>query len=369
MALSDPRIKKQAKILVDYSLKVKANDRVLILSDLVGYPLVREIYRLLVRQGSSQIRLHFDSYELDEIFFKEAKEKQLLTFPKIAMDEIKQIDCWIGIRCDTNTRGLTGIEPFKISKRAKVIRPITDWRVDKTRWVITNFPVDSQAQEADMSLADYEDFVFSAITAVDWEKKYKEQEKLRKRVDETKEVHIVGEGTDLKLGIAGRKAENAGGKYNMPDGEVFTSVVESQANGIISFSYPALYLGREYSDVRLEFKNGRVVKVTASKGEKDLQKILNTDPGARIIGELGLGNNYKITRFTKDILFDEKIGGSIHLALGRGYKETLSKNESAIHWDMIKDLRRPASANASSRQGGEIWFDDKLVQKNGKWLI
>ena len=266
MSLNDPRIKKQAKILVDYSLKIKKGENVVILAEFVAKPLALEVYKLLIKRGANEIKVHF---------------------------------------------------------------------------------------------GDYEDFVFSAITEVDWEKKFKEQEKLRKRVDATSEVHIVGVGTDLKLGIAGRKAENAGGKYNMPDGEVFTSVVEDQANGFITFSYPALYLGREYSDVRLEFKNGKVVKATASKGEKDLQKILNTDKGARIIGELGLGNNYKITRFTKDILFDEKIGGSIHLALGRGYKETLSKNESAIHWDMIKDLRRV----------GQIFFDNKLVQRNGKWLI
>ncbi len=359
MGLSDSRIKKQARILVDYSLKVNKGENVLILSDFTGRPLVTELYQLLVKRGAGEIKLRFDSNELHEIYYKNSTPAQRKLFPQISYDEIKKIDCWIGIICSTNTRGLTGVDASIISERAKIMKPITDWRVEKSRWVLTEFPTSAQAQEADMSLADYEDFVFNAITKVDWEKKFKEQEKLRKRVDKTKEVHIVGPGTDLRLGIAGRKAENAGGMYNMPDGEVFTSVVENKANGFITYTYPALYLGREYHEIRLEFKDGRVVKATASKGERDLNRILNTDHGARRIGELGIGNNYKIKRFTKSILFDEKIGGSIHLALGRGYKETLSKNESAIHWDMIKDLRKE----------GELWFDDKIVQKNGKWLL
>jgi aminopeptidase len=359
MALTDARIKKQARILVDYSLEVKPGENVAVISEFTAKPLVLEIYKLLVIRGANEIKLHFSDYEFTEAFYKLAKDVQIIHFPQSEMNETKAMDCYIRIGSPTNTRGLSGVDTEKVSQRAKVTRPILNWRVDKTRWVVTKFPTDAQAQEADMSLSEYEDFVFQAINGVDWHKKFKEQEKLRRRVDETSEVRIVGEGCDLRLGIVGRKAENAGGKFNMPDGEVFTSVVEKEANGYITFTYPALYLGREYGDVRLEFKGGKVIKATASKGERDLQKILNTDPGARIIGELGLGNNYNISRFTKDILFDEKIGGSIHLALGRGYKETLSKNESAIHWDMIKDLR----------QGGEIWFDDKLVQKNGKWLI
>jgi aminopeptidase len=145
----------------------------------------------------------------------------------------------------------------------------------------------------------------------------------------------------------------------MPDGEVFTSVVENKADGFITYTYPALYMGREFHKVRLEFKKGKVVRATADKNEPDLNKILDMDKGSRFLGELGIGNNFRIAKFTKDILFDEKIGGSIHLALGKGYKETDSKNESGLHWDMIKDLRL----------GGELWFDDKVVQKNGKWLI
>ena len=358
MTLVDPRVRRQAQVLVDYSTKVKKGDNVILVADFEAKPLVLEIYKLLIKKGANEIKLHIGSYELSEIYYKNATNAQIKHFPQISMDEMKKMDCYIGVRSSTNTRGLTGVDAKRITKRSIVTRPITDWRVEKTRWVLTNFPTNAQAQEADMSLSDYSSFVFSAINKVDWKKQFKQQEKIRALIDKTSEVHIVGPGTDLRLNISGRKAENAGGEHNMPDGEVFTSVVEDSANGFISYTFPALYMGREYHDIRLEFKNGKVVIATASKGERDLNKILDTDPGARRIGELGFGNNYKIKRFTKDILFDEKIGGSIHIAVGKGYKETGSKNKSALHWDMIKDLRL----------GGEIWFDDKLVQKDGKWV-
>ncbi len=379
MALVDPRVTKQADILVSYSTKAKKGDRALVVADFEARPLALAVYKKLLQKGVSEVRVHFDvdeqvihrSYnQFSEVFFKYATPAQIKTFPKIAMEEIKNIDCWYRLYGVSNTRGFTNIDQKKISQRALVTKPILDFRVDNTRWVITNFPTEALAQEADMSLSEYENFVFNGINKVDWKKIYKKQEKLRKIINSTSEVHLIGPGTDLRLNIAGRKAENAGGEHNMPDGEVFTSVVEDSAKGFISFTYPALYMGKEFHDVRLEFKDGRAIKATAEKGEKDLNKILDTDKGARFIGELGFGNNYKITRFTKDILFDEKIGGSIHLALGLGYKETGSKNESAIHWDMIKDLRKgiPGRDVAHSAAGGEIWFDDKLVQKDGKWL-
>ena len=359
MSLIDSRVKKQAEILVKYSVRAKKGERAVILADFGAKPLVLEIYKLLVKSGVLETKVYFNSYELSEIFYKNATDIQLKSFPQMSMDEVKKTDCWIAIRSSSNTRGLTGVDAKKITLRSKTTRKISNWRVEKTKWVITNFPTNALAQEADMSLSDYSDFLFSAINGVDWSKKYKQQEKLRKIVDKVKKVRIIGPGTDLVLDITGRKCINAGGKHNMPDGEVFTSVLENGSNGVIEYSYPAVYLGREFHDVRLEFKSGKVISAKASKGEKDLNEILNIDSGARRIGELGIGNNFKIKKFTKDILFDEKIGGSIHLALGKGYKETGSKNHSAIHWDMIKDLRLD----------GELWFDSKLVQKNGKWLI
>lgn len=370
MSIVDHRIIKQAEILVDYSLKVKKGENVVVIGDVASMPLIKEVYRLLIKRGAGEVRLDLRDYELEEIFYKNASKIQLKHFPKITDFEVHNVDCYIRIGSTTNARGLTKVDASKISVRQKTVRPITDYRVEKTRWVVTRFPTDAQAQEADMSLSDYSDFVFKAINGVDWKAIFKQQEKLKKIVDKTNEVRIIGPGTDLKLGKKGRNSENAGGENNMPDGEVFTSVVESQANGFITYTYPAVYMGREFHKVRLEFKDGKVVKATADKGEKDLNKILDMDKGARTIGELGIGNNFQIKRFTKDILFDEKIGGSIHIALGKGYKETGSKNESGLHWDMIKDLRKgSASDKSSARQCGELWFDDKLVQRNGKWLI
>ena len=250
--LTDSRVIKQAQILVT--------------SDFEAKPLLLEVYKLLIQKGANEVRFNTGSYEFSEIFFKNASNDQINYFPQIAIDEMKKMDCYIGISSVTNTRGLSQIDAKNMSIRAKVVRPITDYRVEKTRWVITRFPTNAQAQEADMSLSDYSDFVFNAVNRVDWKKKFKEQETLRKLIDATKEVHILGEETDLRLTIAGRKAENCAGEHNMPDGEVFTSVVEDSANGFISYSFPALYMGREYHDIRLEFRNGKVVKATASKG-------------------------------------------------------------------------------------------------------
>jgi aminopeptidase len=369
MSFTDPKIVKQAEILVDYSLKFKKGESCVVIGDFAAKPLMMEIYRILVKKGAKHAILRWNSYELDEIYFKNASDSQLKIYPEFEDFEMKKMDCYIRIGSSTNTRGLSGVDANKVSLRQKTTRPITDYRVENTRWVVTRFPTEAQAQESDMSLNDYSDFVFNAINNVDWKEVYRQQEKLADLVTKTNEVHIVGPQTDLRLIKSGRKAINAGGENNMPDGEVFTSVVENKANGYITYTYPALYMGREFYSVRLEFKEGIVVKATADKGEVDLNKILDMDKGSRILGELGIGNNFKIDIFTKDILFDEKIGGSIHLALGKGYTETGSKNKSALHWDMIKDLRSPASAKTAMGQGGELWFDDKLVQKNGKWLI
>ncbi len=359
MTFIDPRVTKQAEILVDYSLKFKKGESCVVIGDFASKPLVYEIYRLLIKRGGKNIVLRWISYELDEIFYRNANGDQISDYPELEDYEMRKMDCYIRISSSTNPRGLTGISADKMAKRQKALRAITDYRVEHTRWVVTRFPTEAQAQESDMSLTEYEDFVFSAINKVDWKKVYKEQEELKNLVNKTKEVHIIGPETDLRLNITGRTAVNAGGEYNMPDGEVFTAPIENKTNGYITYTYPALYLGRDFHNVRLEFKDGKVTRANADKGESDLNKILDMDNGSRTLGELGIGNNFNISKFTKDILFDEKIGGSIHLALGKGYKENGSKNESGLHWDMIKDLRH----------GGELWFDGKLAQKNGKWTL
>ncbi|MBN1168838.1 aminopeptidase [Candidatus Woesebacteria bacterium] len=359
MSLKDPRIKKQAKVIVEHSLKVKTGENVAIYADFVAKPLVLELYEQLIKKGAKEIKLHFSDYEFGQIFFENASYEQLRNFPQTTMDEMKAMDCYISIRATNNLKALSGVDAKKIAQRSLTTKPIQDYRMQKLRWVVTEYPTNAQAQETDMSLSEYEHFVFSAINNVDWKKKFMEQEKIRKLVDATDKVHILAKDTDLTLSVKARKAENAGGEFNMPDGEIFTSAVENSAEGHVTYSFPAIFMGREFSKVRLEFEKGKVVRARSDKNEKDLNNILDMDKGARFIGELGLGNNYKINKFVKNILFDEKIGGTIHIALGRGYPKTLSKNNSALHWDMIKDLR----------SGGELYFDNKLVQKNGNWLI
>jgi len=359
----DPRISKQADILINQSLKVKKGERVLIESDILAKPLVLELYKKLIQKGAAEVRINFGSERFSdsfrEIFFKYSSPTQRKTFPKISMYEIKNVDCWFGIWAPENLKTLSSVNSKFILERAKVVKPISNWRVEKTRWCLSIFPTQSLAQEANMSLVNYENFVFSSINNVNWNLLKVGQQKIKRLLDKTKIVKVVNKDTNLVFDIEGRKAKSCFGEANMPDGEVFTSVKENSVNGFITFSYPCIFMGREFENVRLEFKNGKVIKANSSENEKDLNRVLDTDSGVRYIGEFGIGNNYQIKEFTKEILFDEKIGGTIHLALGQGYKETLSKNKSSIHWDMICDLR----------SGGALSFDDKLVQLGGKWKI
>jgi aminopeptidase len=356
--LIDERVKKQAEILVNYSTKVKKGDVVQIIGNELAKPLILEVYRQVLKNKPKEVITNISFDEMGEIFFGECEEEQLTKFPQVKMDITKKTDVYIAIHSPLHARIMSGVNPKKQALRSKVTKPISDYRVENTRWVITAFPTPAMAQEADMSLAEFNKFILGAIIDIDWKRKAKEQNKLKGIFDKAKEVRIVGEGTDLVLNKEGRNTVAANGEYNMPDGEVFTSVVEDSTHGFIHYTYPALYGGREVTDIRLWFEKGKVVKAKAGKGQRFLDKMLDMDRGARFIGELGIGNNYHIDRFIKNILYDEKIGGSVHLALGRGYKETGSKNDSALHWDMIKDLR----------DGGEIYLDGKLVQKNGRWL-
>ncbi|MCS7386644.1 MAG: aminopeptidase [archaeon GB-1867-005] len=353
----DERLRKVAEILVDYSTEIKEGDRVLIHAGLEAKDLALEIYRLSILRGAHPW-IKIDLPLADYIFYKYATDNQINWFPEHEYYEIQHTDVYFAIRAPTNLRELINIDPGRISARLKVLRPIRDWRVEKTRWVVFYYPTNALAQEAEMSFEEFEDFVFNACL-VDWRAMSEKMQKIKELLDSTDEVKIVSDDTELEFSIKGRNALVADGKRNMPDGEVYTSVVEDSVNGYIRFDVPAVRLGNVVEDITLKFENGAVVEAKATKNQKFLKKMLDTDEGAKRIGEFGIGLNYNITRPVKNILFDEKIGGTIHLALGRGYKATLSKNESAIHWDMIKDLRK----------GGEIYFDGKLVMKDGKWLI
>jgi len=356
--MPEPRTVKLADILVNYSLKVKKGERVLINSSSeLAKPLVLEVYKNVLKAGGHpSVNIAFE--EMSNIFYNIATKEQLLDFPKAKFFEAKSVDCVVNIRASVNKRALSNVDSKRIAERSKVLKSISEVIVNEKRWVLCNFPTNALAQETDMSLEEYEDFLYSA-TNIDWEKVRKEEMKLKRVLDKGNVIRIVGKGTDLTLGIKGRKAIPCFGERNMPDGEVFLSPLESSAEGEIYYDLPAIYQGKEVLGIRLKFKKGKVVEASAEKNEKFLIAMLDTDKGARYLGELGIGVNYGIKHFSKDILFDEKIGGTVHLAVGRSYKDAGGKNESAIHWDMIKDLRN----------GGAIYVDGKMIQRNGRFLI
>lgn len=358
--MTDPRVIKFAKILVDYSLNVKKGEYVKIAGTTDSKPLILELYKAVLRKGAYPLT-DIGFPEMDYIYYKNASQQQLKKFPQLRMDEIKKIQVYIGIKTSYNTKELSNIDTKKMTLRRKVTRPISNYIVNgkpNIRRCITCFPTPALAQEAEMSLEEYENFVFSA-TNINWKKEKKKLAKINSIFENGKEVQIIGKDTDLKLSIKGKNSVADYGEENMPGGEVFMAPVRTSLNGHIKFTYPPIYMDREVPDIYLEFKNGKVVNYNASKNKDVLKAVLNTDKNSPYVGELGIGCNPKITKYTKFLLFDEKIYGTIHLALGMAYKDNGGGNDSAIHWDIVKDLRK----------NGQIILDGKTIQKNGKWLI
>jgi len=352
----DRRVEEVAELLVDYSTRVKRGDRVLIRADASAKDLSLEIYeQALLRGAHAWIRAELPGTRY--VFYKHANEEQLNFVPDHDMVEIRNTDVYISLGAPSNVKELSSIDPARISTRMKALKPISDWRVEKTRWVIFAYPTEALAQEAEMSLEEFEDFVYNACL-IDWSEVSKKLQVLKQKVDAADRAEIVSPDTRLEFSVKDRVGVAASGDKNMPDGEFFTSVVEDSVNGNIHFDVPAVWFGNVVEGITLTFEKGKVVNAKAAKNQAFLEKILSTDEGAKRIGEFGIGLNYGIAKAVKLILFDEKIGGTVHFALGRGYKETLSQNDSAVHWDMIKDLRKD----------GEIYFDGKLVMKNGKWF-
>ncbi|RMG60481.1 MAG: aminopeptidase [Deltaproteobacteria bacterium] len=352
----DERTAKLAQILVRHSLRVKRGEVVRVSGNDLAKPLVLACYREVLRAGGHPLLdVSFD--EAGEIFYREARDFQVDFLAPSKLYEAKKIDCAIFIHSPLNTRMLTSVDPRKISRRRKATKPVSDAIMKRVRWVLVNFPTPALAQEAEMSLGEYEDFLFGACL-VDWKKMERRLRRIKRVMEKTKVVRIVGRETDLTFSIEGRKAIICAGECNMPDGEIFTAPVEGSVEGEIYYEFPAIYGGREVSGIRLVFRKGRVVEAKAEKNEGLLKALIDTDRGARIPGEFGIGYNDGITRYTRDILFDEKIGGTIHIALGKSYAESGGKNDSALHWDMVKDLRKE----------GEIYFDGKLVFQKGKFV-
>ena len=328
-----------------------------IITDIKARDMALECYKLCIKAGSYpsvKLSLPGSSY----VYYKNASDEQLKHFPTTAFHELKKTDVVIYIGAPQNTRELSNINPKKMSLRQKTLHRFQEYRVNHTRWVIFYYPSDALAQDAGMSLQEYTNFVFKS-TNVDWKKESKKQNKLKKILDKGKMVHIVAKNTDLSFSIEGMTGKKCDGQFNMPDGEVFTTPVKESVNGRIQFSYPSSYRGTEVDGIVLDFIKGKVVRAKATKGLKTLKSVLKTDKGSSYLGEFGIGVNYGIKKYIKNTLFDEKIGGTIHLALGASYPETGGKNKSAVHWDLVCDLRK----------GGKFTIDGKVIQENGIFKI
>ncbi len=354
--MKDIRISKLAEVLLEHSLNIREGDNVVIRSGYLAKPLIDEFYKKSVDIGANAfVHILMDNHK--KYFMENASMKQLDEFNGLYEGIYEKADAVLVIEAPENTKHLSNVPPKKNMEYNKAISPVLQKIMGK-RWVLTNYPVDAFAQDANMSLEEYEDFLFDAVL-VDYKKMDQDMDKITGIFDTADTIRIVGRETDLTFSIKDRKGTKCSGQYNVPDGEVFYSPVTNSANGHIFYEFPAIRYGNQVDGVRLEFKDGKIISAKSSSNEKFLNQMLDTDEGARYLGEFGIGLNYGIKRFIKNILFDEKIGGTIHLAAGNAYEGSGGDNKSVLHWDMIKELR----------DCGEIYADGRLVQKNGIYLI
>jgi aminopeptidase len=367
--VADIRIEKLADLLVNYSVAVRPGDKVAIQGDSAAEPLLKAIYVKVLKAGGNPFFV-ISPDGVNELFYRYASDDQLKHVAPPTKLIMETYDVRISIGAETNTKELSGIDPAKIVMRQQARSAIMKTYLERAargelRWTYALYPTNAYAQDSDMSLAEYEDFLYSACLGdindpIGYWKNFSAwQQKIVEWLKGKKQIHITAPGTDLHLSVEGRTFVNCDGHENMPDGEVFTGPVEDSINGHVLFSYPSIENGREVSGIRLWFEHGRVVKATAEKNQDFLLQTLDTDPGARGVGEFAFGTSRGINRFTRQILFDEKINGSFHMALGASYPETGGKNESAIHWDMICDMR----------EGGKVTVDDQLMYQDGKFII
>lgn len=355
----DLRTRKLAQLAVRYSVAVKPGEKVIISGGSEAIDFLVELYKEIILQKAHPI-VRVNLPNVTDFFYKYATSEQIEFFPQYWMNTVKDADCYIGVSSDLNTRELTGVNSRKIADRGKVVHPISDYIVntrDKIRRVTIAYPCVALAQDAEMSLGEYENFVYSACL-IDWKSFGKRLDKISKIFESGKNVWLVGENVDLRFSIAGKNSVADKGEENMPGGEIFMAPVRESLNGWIKFEYPAIRNGKEVSDVYLKFEKGKVIEAKASKNEDFLLEMLKTDDNSSYVGEFGIGCNPCVNKFTKDLLFDEKINGTIHLALGMAYKQNGGGNDSALHWDIVKDMRK-----------AKIILDGKIVQENGKWKI
>ncbi|MBW9146472.1 aminopeptidase [Clostridium sp. CM027] len=366
--MADQRLNKLAKLLVNYSTKVKPGDFVFVSCDEVARPWMVEVVKEAVKAGA-HVETVLTSQEVSEIKLKYSSEEQLLQENLIFKTMLEKADVWISAWGSRNTKTNSRIDAnkFKMYSQGEASwRKIYSEKMGNgsLRWCGTQFPTYADAQEASMSFSDYEDFVYGAglLDAKDpvaeWKRISSEQERWVRYLDTKKGLQFISEGTDIKVNISGRKWINCDGKENFPDGEIFTSPVEDGVDGVITFSFPGIYMGKEIEGIVLEVEKGKVVKGSATKGEDLLKALLETDEGAHSFGEVAIGTNYGIVDFTRNMLFDEKIGGTVHMAIGDSMPEAGGLNRSTIHWDMLCNMRN----------SGEIYADGELFYENGKFI-
>jgi aminopeptidase len=366
--MTDLRIAKLANVLIHYSLEIQPGQQLSLQFFPQGRELMLAAYEEAIKAGA-HVFVRGIYPETEEIFLKYASDEQLDFISPVRRMIIESFDAVLTIGAEENTRALSSIDPARQARVAKAGSPVMKIFMQRSaskalRWCGTEFPTNASAQEAEMSLREYQEFVFAAgkLNEADpvaaWQAEGKRQQVLKEWLEKRSLVQLKGPDIDLKMSIKGRKFQLADGKYNFPDGEIFTAPVEDSVNGWVRFKYPAIEGGREVHDVELWFEDGKVIKEKASKNQDYLSAMLNSDEGARYLGEWGIGTNYDIKKFTKNMLFDEKLGGTIHLAVGAGYPETGAKNESGVHWDMLCDMNE-----------SEIIVDGELFYKDGKPLL
>ncbi|MBN1296292.1 aminopeptidase [bacterium] len=359
----DPRLQRWAEVIVDFCTHVHPGEHVEISGEISGRPLMLALYRRCIEKGAYPfIRPAFG--EAAEIFYQSASDDQLDYVSPMTVFEAENTHVSLHVLAETNTRNLARVDPGRVARVRKARQHLSQIRKERVRWNITSFPTHAYAQDAGMSIRDLAELIFSAgflnsdQPLKQWQHLRDRQRKMTALLEGTRAFRIETADCDLTLGVDGRRICESSGAVNMPDGEIYTGPVETDVNGRIRFSFPGYYMGQVVEGIDLEFRSGKVVKASASSNERFLMEMLDTDEGARRIGELGIGTNWGVTQFTKNLLFDEKMGGTIHLALGDAYRETLGENRSAIHWDILHDLR----------SGGRLYADNTVMMENGRFI-
>ncbi|AFM00296.1 leucyl aminopeptidase (aminopeptidase T) [Desulfitobacterium dehalogenans ATCC 51507] len=358
--MKDPRMEKLAQSIINYAIKLKPGEKVLIEVNGLEIPLAQALVKYAYEAGGHPF-LHVNNNTLLRELLKGMTEEQAQAMARWDLARMKEMDAFVGIRAGENANELSDVPGDKMSIYQKEYqRTVTDHRVSHTKWVVMRYPNASTAQLANTSIEAFEDFYFN-VCNLDYAKMSKAMDPLVELIERTDKVRITGPGTDLTFSIKGMKGIKCDGHINIPDGEVYTAPLRESVNGRISYTIAALYQGFTYENIVLEFKDGKIVKATANDTER-IEEIFNTDEGARYIGEFAIGVNPYILHPMKDTLFDEKIDGSFHFTPGNCYDDCYNGNKSAIHWDLVC-IQRPEYG------GGEMYFDDVLIRKDGRFVI